>query len=199
MLNIATWCSSIANAFFVWVAFLATIGPTNVRRIRSISIHVPLWHRGIQEDYIEGAILDLTTPASRLGVVQLTGRDRLLSAVRSCVQALSKAGGLENLTLELEHGMNTDRWTGTYSNNRQLISTADAEEHVTRKQEGIELLRKACQILPQRPTLSLHHPSATTKIAPYHVSEFRARLPNVVQEAKKYGWQVDQQLKGSRW
>ncbi|KAK4630468.1 uncharacterized protein CLAFUR5_08098 [Fulvia fulva] len=179
-------------------SFLATVGPTNVRRIRSISIHVPLWHRGIHDDYVEGAILDLTTPASRLGVVQPSDRDRLLSAVRSCVHALTKGGRLESLSLELEHGINTDRWTGTYSNNRQLISAADAEEHVMRKQEGIELLRKACRVLPQRPTLALYHPSATNKIAQYHISEFRSRLASVVQEANKYGWQVDQQLKGSR-
>ncbi|EME44152.1 hypothetical protein DOTSEDRAFT_129369 [Dothistroma septosporum NZE10] len=180
-------------------SFLATIGPTNVRRIRSISVHVPLWYRGIHEDYIEGAILDLTAPASRLGVVQLIGRDRLLSAVRSCVQALSKAERLENLSLKLEHGINTDRWSGTYSNNRQLVSAADAEEHVIRKQEGFELLRKACRILPQRPTLTLYHPSSTTKIAQYHISEFRSRLASVTQEANKYKWQVDQQLKGCRW
>lgn len=131
-----SWATS---AWMQLESFLATIGPANVGHLRYIRIHAPLWHRGIQEDFVEGAILDLTSPASRLGVVKPAARDRLLSAIKSSVQALLEAGQLEVLSLDLEHGMVTDRWTGRYSNDRQLIAISDAEEHVIRKQQGIEL------------------------------------------------------------
>lgn len=192
------WATS---AWMQLESFLATIGPANVTRLRSIRIHAPLWHRGTQEDFVEGALLDLTSPASRLGVVKPTARDRLLSAIRSSVQTLSKAGKLEHFSLDLEHGMVTDRWTGRYNNDRQLIAITDAEEHVVRKQQGVELLRKLseCDSLLTKPQLTLHHPSPAAKIAKYDLSEFRSRLSGVIREAEKYGWQVEQHLKGRRW
>lgn len=157
-------------------SFLVTIGPVNVGHLRNISIHVPLWYRGIHEDFVEGAILDLTSPASRLGVVQPAATDRLLSAIRSSVQALLKAGMLQHLSLDLEHGMVTDRWTGRYSSDRQLIATPDAQEHVVRKRQGVELLGKLGELESLRiePQLSLHHPILS--IAKYDLSEFRSRL-----------------------
>lgn len=182
-------------------SFLATIGPANIGKLRSIGIHAPLWHRGMQEDFVEGAMLDLTSPASRLAVVTPAPRDRLLSAVKTCTQVLAKAGSLENLSIDLEHGMTTDRWIGRYSNDRQMIAVGDAEEHVARKQHGIELLKKLTQSLDSAtaPVLSLHHPSPSAKIQKHDLSEFRMRLSGVIREAQKYGWEVDQHLKGTRW
>lgn len=186
------------SAWMQLESFLATIGPVNVSHLRRLQIHTPLWHREIQNDFVEGAILDLTSPASRLGVVKPAARDRLLSAVRSSVQALLKAGKLERLSLDLEHGMRTDRWTGRYSNDRHLIAASDAEESVVRKQQGIELLKRLseCKSLRAKPLLTLHHPSPS--IAKYDLSEFRSRLAGVIREAEKYGWKVDQHLKGGR-
>lgn len=188
----------LTSAWMQLESFLATIGPANVGHLRKIQVHAPLWHREIQNDFVEGAILDLTSPASRLGVVKPAARDRLLSAVRSSVQALLKAGKLEMLSLDLEHGMVTDRWTGRYSNDRHLIAASDAEESVVRKQHGIELLKKLsdCKSLKTKPLLTLHHP--TGQIAKYDLSEFRSRLAGVIREAEKYGWKVDQHLKVGR-
>lgn len=192
-----TWATS---AWMQLESFLATIGPVNVDHLRKLLIHAPLWHRGFQNDFVEGAILDLTSPASRLGVIKPAARDRLLSAVRSSVHALLKTGKLECLSLDLEHGMMTDRWTGRYSNDRHLIAASDAEESVVRRQQGIDLLRKLseCKSLKSKPLLTLHHPSPTGQIAKYDLSEFRARLAGVILEAEKYGWKVDQHLKRGR-
>ncbi|KAK4498944.1 hypothetical protein PRZ48_009455 [Zasmidium cellare] len=189
------WATS---AWMQLESFLATIGPINISHLRNIHIHTPLWHRGVQEDFVEGAILDLTSPASRLGVVKPASRDRLLSAIRSTVQALLKAGQLERFKIDLEHGMVTDRWTGRYSNDRHLIAASEAEESVVRKRQGIELLKKLseCVSLKAKPRLTVHHPTATT--AKYDLSEFRSRLAGVIREAEKYGWTVDQHLKGGR-
>ncbi|PPJ50801.1 hypothetical protein CBER1_06491 [Cercospora berteroae] len=179
-------------------SFLATIRSRNVGRLRSLEIHVPLWHRGMQEDYLEGAILDLTSPASRLGVVLPTVRDRLLSAITSCVHALLKANRLSNLTLVLEHGLATDRWIGRHTNDRQLIFLAEAEELVARKQQGIATLQKLAQLVkPKAIKLHVQHVGAS-KIQKYDKKEFKQRLPGLRKEAEKYGWVVDQALKGRR-
>lgn len=189
-------CST--SAWIQLESFLATIGPTNVAYLRSIQIHAPLWYRGIHEDYIEGAVLDLTSPATRMGVVKPVARDRLLSAIQYCVHALLKAGHLRNFSLNLEHGMVTDRWTGRYRNDKQLMNSVDAEEHFSRKQEGIRLLRNFADAMKIQPLLSVHRPSVHTNIAKYDVSEFRGRLAGVIKEAERYGWKVDQHLKGRR-
>ncbi|PIA93770.1 hypothetical protein CB0940_04020 [Cercospora beticola] len=179
-------------------SFLATIGSRNVGYLRSLEIHVPLWHRGMQEDYLEGAILDLTSPASRLGVVLPTARDRLLSAITFCVHALLKANNLSNLLLILEHGLATDRWIGRHTNDRQLIPLAEAEELVARKQQGIAILQELAQLVKTKAIrLHVQHVGAS-KIQEYDKKEFKQRLPGLKKEAEKYGWVVDQALKGRR-
>lgn len=192
------WATS---AWMQLESFLATIGTSNVNYLRSISIHVPLWHRGVQEDYVEGAILDLTSPASRFGVVKPAARDRLLSAIKSAVYTLLRSGKLTHLAFDLDHGMNTDRWSGRYHNDRQLILVGAAEEHIARKQQGIALLKKLGDSLPlpHPPQLSLYHPSAVSKIQKHDLSEFRTRLAGVMREAEQYGWQVNSALKGKTW
>lgn len=198
-----TWSFPCSTSSWIQLeSFLGTIGPTNVAELRNINIHAPLWYRGIHEDYIEGAVLDLTSPATRMGVVKPVSRDRLLSAIQSCVHDLVKAGHLENVSINLEHGMVTDRWTGRYHNDKQLMNSVDAEEHFNRKQEGIRLLRNLSSFADARkaqPILSVHHPSTHTKIAQYHVYDFRGRLAGIIKEAEKYGWNVDQHLKGRCW
>lgn len=147
---------------------------------------------------MEGAILDLTSPASRLGVVLPTARDRLLSAIAFCVHALLKANNLSSLVLILEHGLVTDRWIGRHTNDRQLIPLAEAEELVTRKQQGIAMLQKLANLVkPKATRLRVQHVGAS-KIQEYDKKEFKQRLPGLKKEAEKYGWVVDQELKGKR-
>ncbi|CZT19275.1 uncharacterized protein RCC_05121 [Ramularia collo-cygni] len=186
-----------SSAWLQLESFLATIGPTNAGNIRNITIHCPLWHRGIKEDFLEGAILDLTSPASRLGVVKSTSRDRLLTAIAGSVEALLKSGKLENLALDLEHGLNAERWAGNYSNTRRLIAMADADEHVSRKQEGVRLLKILSESLHPSPVVTIYH--QTPAIGKHDLSEFRSRLARVIREAAKYGWKVDQRLQIRRW
>ncbi|EME79201.1 uncharacterized protein MYCFIDRAFT_199038 [Pseudocercospora fijiensis CIRAD86] len=185
------------TAWMQFESFLATIGPHNVGLLRRVDIHAPLWHRGVQEDYVEGAMLDLTSPASRMAIVTPPHQDRLLSAIKSSLQALR--GNLTHISFTLEHGMATDRWTGRYTSDRQLIAIGDAEDHVKRKQEGMSLLKDFGKSLATAPILHLHHPNPSAKIQKHDKAEFRSRLPGVKQEAGKYGWQVDSQLKERRW
>lgn len=177
-------------------SFLATIGSVNVGKLRNITIHCPLWHRGIKEDFLEGAILDLTSPATRFGVVKSPSRDRLLSAIAGSVEALSKAGNLETFALELEHGLNAERWAGSYSNNRRLIAMAEADEHVLRKLEGVRLLKEMSESLSIPPVLTIYH--QTPVICKHDLSEFRSRLASIIREAVKHGWKVDQRLQHRR-
>lgn len=188
------WASS---AWMQLESFLATIGSQNVSELRHITVHCPLWYRGIKEDYLEGAVLDLTSPASRLGVVKSSSRDRLLSAIAWSVEALSKAGNLKTFAIDLEHGLTTERWAGSYSNSRRLIAMNEADEHVSRKQEGVKLLKSLSESLPSQPVVTIHHQKSG--IGKHDLSEFRSRLAGVIREAAKYGWKVDQQLKSERW
>ncbi|KXT07633.1 hypothetical protein AC578_10123 [Pseudocercospora eumusae] len=177
-------------------SFLATIGPQNASLLRNVDIHAPLWHRGVQEDYVEGAMLDLTSPASRMAIVTPPHQDRLLSAIQSSLRALR--GNITGISFTLEHGMSTDRWTGRYTGDRQLIAIGDAEDYVKRKEEGMDLLKEFGKSLAVTPTLHLHHPNPSAKIQKHDKAEFRSRYPGVKREAEKYGWQVDSQLKGRR-
>ena len=58
------------SAWMQLESFIATIGPHNVAQVQHLRIHVPMWHRGIQEDFVDGAVMDLISPASRLAVVK---------------------------------------------------------------------------------------------------------------------------------
>ncbi|CAK4023415.1 Hypothetical predicted protein [Lecanosticta acicola] len=195
-----TWSFPWASSSWIQLeSFLATIGPMNVAFLRKIDIHVPLWHQGAYEDFIEGAVLDLTSPASRLGVLKPVGRDRLLGAIRSSVHSLMKAGQLETLSINIENGTTLDRWTGRSRDDKQLLNVSDAEEHVIRKQEGTALVKKLSDCLRPPPVLSIYQPSAKSKIAKHDVSLFRARLATVIREAEKYGWKVNQRLESRRW
>ena len=69
---------SATSAWMQLESFLATVGPGNVAEIQHIRIHAPVWHRGIQEDFVEGAIIDLLSPASRMAVIKPPTRDRRL-------------------------------------------------------------------------------------------------------------------------
>lgn len=181
-----------SSAWMQLESFLATIGPINVSKLRHITIHCPLWHRGIKEDFLEGAILDLTSPASRLGVVKPPSRDRLLSAIAGSIEALSKPGKLDIFAVELEHGLITERWAGNYSNARRLIAMSEANEHITRKNQGVQILKSLSESLPHPPVLNVYHP--TPGVGKHDLSEFRSRLASVIREALKYGWKVDQRL-----
>lgn len=183
------------SAWMQLESFLVTIGPKNVSHLRNIRTYVPLWHRGIQEDFVEGAVIDLTSPVSRLAVIKPPAHDRLLSAIESSVQALCTAGKLKSLTFEIEHGRMTDLWINRCHNHDALISVSDAEEYVSRKQKGLDLLKQISEILRHRPTLSVYTVSRPTDV---ETRAARDRYLAVVGEAKKYGWKVDPNLKHVR-
>lgn len=179
-------------------SFMATIGPENAKVIKRLVIHVPLWYRGIQEDFVEGAIVDALSPASRFGVIKPPAHDRLFSAMRHIVPFLVNTKKLESLTLHLENGTTADFWAGRYVYDKRLISMSDAEEHVQRKKQGQALLNQLSDMLAaqqNRPLLKLCRPTVK---APAEYKEFRRRLPHLVAEAEKYGWQVDRNLSDTR-
>jgi len=185
------------SAWMQLESFLATIGSVNVSYLRNIRIYAPLWHCGIQEDFLEGAILDLTSPASRMAVIKPPAYDRLLSAITSSVQRLGQAGQLTSLSLDIEHGKMADLWTERYHAARTLISTSDAGEYVDRKRKGVELLERAVEKLAMKPKLTVYVDSTITAKCIKGASE---KLPTLVREAEKYGWEVDPVLsRKMRW
>ena len=162
-----------------------------------IGIHCPLWHRGVQEDFVEGAVVDLLSPASRMAVIKPPPHDRLLSAIRHACHTLLDAN-LVNLSLDLENGLAADYWSSRYTNDKRMISIAEAEEFFERKIKGIELLRQVSEVLATtqtRPVLGLFTPSRSS---PPDKKEFRRRLPGLKIEAEKYGWTVHPTLKELR-
>ena len=186
-----------------WVqleSFLATVGLENTKNIKRIRIHAPLWHRGPQEDFVEGAIVDLLSPASRLALIQPPAHDRLLSAIQHSAHALTNADSLISLSLDLENGMIADYWSGRYVNEKRLINMSEAEEYVERKTKGIAALKALSDQLVSKhnhsPFMTLHHASST--ITP-DLKEFRQRLASLDMEAEKYGWRIDPHLKVTRW
>ena len=178
-------------------SFLETIGTRNVRLLGNIRISAPLWYRGLQEDYVEGAILDAMSPATRMAVIKPPARDRLLSAVQHSVKTLMGATSLK-LAFSLEHPMNADHFTGRYINDKRLISLQDAQRCVDRKSTGVALLKQASDILASRgnrPVLTLCHFSQASKS---DRKDFRCRLPGLIKEAREYGWVVHPDLEDNR-
>lgn len=161
-----------------------------------LGIHVPLWHRGVQQDFVDGALVDVFSPASRMAVIKPPPHDRLLSAIKRSVNMLL-GGNIVTLSLDLENGPAADYFTGRYSRDKSLISLAEAEEFVERKYKGIELLSQLSEVLAtgqNRPILSLHRPSRSS----FDKKEFRKRLPGLAAEAEKYGWELDPYLRDVR-
>lgn len=187
---------SSTSAWMQLESFLATIGPQNVDLLRSLRIHAPQWHNGIHEDFLEGALVDLTSTASRLAVIKPPAHDRLLSAIDYSVNTLLEAGKLTSLVFDLENSGALDHWTGQYNDTRKLFTLANAEERIMRELRGVQLLKLSSDAMASKPTLSLHHPSRPTRP---DVSAFRRKLVPIMREAEKYGWQLDQYLYGPRW
>lgn len=146
---------------------------------------------------MEGAIIDLLSPASRMAVLKPPPHDRLLAAVQRIAQALLKSN-LEALLLDLENGLQGDYWSGRLANDRKMISMAEAEEFVERKLEGIKLLKQVSDMLAtttNRPLLRLCRPFNDVLC---DQKEFQKRVDRVRTEAEKYGWLVDTRLRESR-
>ncbi|TKA23084.1 hypothetical protein B0A50_07401 [Salinomyces thailandicus] len=182
------------TAWLQLAAFLSTIGPTNLAHLSSLRLAVPQWHRGVQADFLEGAVLDLTSPASRLAVLKPPAHDRLLSAIKFCTAVLqARSPLLSTLTLDLEYGRAMDTWTERYQTTRSLITLSDAEEHVTRKARGIEVLRRFSESLAVRPVVRVSTPAG--KMSPQAREDFAESLERVGREAAKYGWVVDRELR----
>ncbi|KAF2771817.1 hypothetical protein EJ03DRAFT_9458 [Teratosphaeria nubilosa] len=195
------WFPWPTSAWMQLESFLATIGPLNTSYLRKLRIHVPLWHRGPQADFAEGAILDLTSPASRFGVMKPPARDRLLAAIRSSVKQLCQSPAsntstsLTQLTLDLEHGQMADLWASRCTSETSLVNISQAEEYVTRKRQGIELLHKLSCGMSKRPLLYVY---TTGKMNNVEIRGMRETLPALRVEAAKYGWDVDGMLRQKR-
>ncbi|KAK4550157.1 hypothetical protein LTR36_003124 [Oleoguttula mirabilis] len=174
------WATS---AWMQLESFLATIGLTNTGYLRSINIHAPLWHLGVHEDYAEGAILDLTSPASRMAVIKPPAADRLLAAIQSSVDSLLQGGSLTTFTLDLNRTWMADFSSERY--NKTLITMSDAKEFGIRKQKGIELLKRLSEALPTKPVLIVRVPGRPQWGA--GEESLRKAIPLVVAEAEKYG------------
>ncbi|KAI7284361.1 hypothetical protein KC345_g2293 [Hortaea werneckii] len=70
------------SAWIVLESFLATIRKTNIAHLHKIDLHVPMWHLGVQADFVKGAILNLILPAVKMTVRTPPARDRLLLAYK---------------------------------------------------------------------------------------------------------------------
>ena len=165
----------------------------------SPDVHVPLWHRGVKEDFVEGTLIDLLSPASRMAVIKPPPHDRLLSAVKNAVHKLLLSN-LKTLSLDLENGLEGDYWCGRLANDTKMISIAEAEEFVERKLEGMVLLSQLSNMLVrsfERPVLRLCR-TFNEVDASYDMQAFHKRRVKVEAEAEKYGWRVDSKLKKSR-
>lgn len=180
------------TAWMLLESFLATIGETNIAHLQKIKIHVPMWHLGVQADFVEGAILNLVLPTVKMTVKSPPAHDRLLSAIKYVQGALSHAHDLHYLVLHLEYGRETDIWTERYHNPLSLISVSDAEEFATRRKKGTELLHQLSGTIPLRPKLRVFTTSSNTT---RQVKEsFKEDLPRIQREADKYGWAVEENL-----
>ena len=134
-----------------------------------------MWHRSVQEDFLEGALIDTLSPASRLAVIKPPPHDRLLSAVRHVVQVLSQSTKLTKLVFNLENGLGADYWCDRMTRDRKLISVADADEFVNRKREGIALLKQVSDLLATRGERPLFRIVQYSKDALHDKEEFQRR------------------------
>ncbi|KAK0354975.1 hypothetical protein LTR91_024859 [Friedmanniomyces endolithicus] len=177
------------TAWMLLELFLITIGSTNVARIQSLEVHVPLWHQGLAHGYIEGAILDLASPVSRLAVIKPPARDRLLAAVEQCVFILQQAGQLTDFKPRIRRsGKLADEWIGRVSDDKST-SGIQLDELVVRKRKGTELLRQLTETLPLRSPPTLCN-TGLTRLTYGDSPADRERLENLKHEAAKYGWQT---------
>ncbi|KAK3616986.1 hypothetical protein LTR56_025583 [Elasticomyces elasticus] len=175
---------SATSAWMLLESFLVTIGANNVGRLRSLQIHIPLWRHGVNHDYIEGAIVDLASPVSRLAVIRPPARDRLLSAIKHCVHALQEAGELT--TFEPRIARLTGLWTGQ---NLDSTSFLDEQDCDARKQKGAKLLKGLAlsTLKGNQPVLDLSHLIRSTESTNQDAIK---RLLDLREEAAEYGWQV---------
>ncbi|KAI7326037.1 hypothetical protein KC326_g487 [Hortaea werneckii] len=180
------------TAWMLLESFLATIGKTNIAHLHEINIHVPMWHLGVQADFVEGAILNLVLPAVKMTVRSPPAHDRLLSAIKYVTEALGHAHDLQHLVFGLDYGRETDIWTERYHNTRSLISVSDAEEFAIRRKKGTELLHQLSETIPSSPKLRVF---ATSEMMTRQAKEtFKKKLPRIQREAAKYGWVVEEEL-----
>ena len=143
-----------------------------------------MWHRLVQEDFVEGAMIDSLSPATRMGVIKPAARDRLVSAIQNAVHLLSPT--IKTLALELGDTVQADQWTGRYVNDKRFIASSEAEEHVQRKLKGVALLKQLSEVLAaknSRPTLSVSRLPKSSK------KELQKQIPSIKKEAAIYGWQ----------
>lgn len=140
---------------------------------------------GSKKTFVEGAIIDSLSPATRMAIIKPAARDRLISAIKNAVELLSP--NIKTLAFELADANQVDHWTGRYVNDKRMMLASNAEEHVHRKESGIKMLGAMSKDFPakKRPILSICNPLKTNGR-----NEFQKQLPGVKKEATKYGWHV---------
>lgn len=182
--------------FMTLEAFLITIGTVNASYLGSLRVHAPLWHAGIGSDAIEGAMLDILSPATRFAVLKPPAEDRLLSAIETSTGILANAGNLKSLQLDLRYPEPARQFISqSAQTNLGLVRQEDAAAFVDRRRRGIEVLKQFSARLTTTPSsrpviriLSLR------PVNPPVAREFRFILASIIREAEKYGWGVDQIL-----
>jgi len=124
-----------------------------------------------------------------MAVVKPPPHDRLLSAIKTAVQRLM-LNPLVTLDYDIESVSCANYWSGRWASNTRLIATADAEEFVMRKHQGIALLAQlrvplANERTPKLRLTRLPNPPTCDD------EDLAMLMPRLVAEAAKYGWHVD--------
>ena len=176
-------------------AFLATIGSKNASHIRHICLRAPIWHTGVRRDAIIGALFDGMAPVTRLAAFKVPADDRLLSAIKTCANALGESGNLESLQVDVVYKDNALHFINRSQDSRYPIHADELAHHDQRRDVGCQTLSRwsSESFAPNnKPKLVAH---SMNPVTPLEVSRFRKILAPMIREAEKYGWTVDQHLK----
>ena len=124
-----------------------------------------------------------------MAVVKPPPHDRLVSAIKTVVQRLI-LNQLATLDFDIESASCANYWSGRWASSTRLIATAEAEEVVMRKHEGIALLASLNRSLGDERTPQLR----LTRLPcppPCDDEDMQMLVSRLVSEAVKYGWRID--------
>jgi hypothetical protein len=178
-------------------SFLATVGHKNASHIRHIRILAPEWDPGLRRDAIMGALFDAMAPVTRLAGFTVPAEDRLLSAIKTCVDVLGVPGNLESLQLDVMYQHNAVSFIDRSKARSFPVLADEAAYHEQRREVGRQLFKRWSDTSfgpANKPRLVAHAASNVTLLG---ASGFRRLLPSMTREAGRYGWVVDQYLRWS--
>jgi hypothetical protein len=176
-------------------SFLVTVGSKNASHIRHIRIFAPIWDPGLRRDAITGALFDAMAPVTRLAGFTVPADDRLLSAIKTCVDVLGKSGNLESLQLDVMYQHNAVYFIGLSQARNFPVLADEAACHEQRRVVGRQLFKRWSDTSfgpANKPRLVAH---AVSNVTPLEASGFRRLLASMIREAERYGWVVDHRLK----